>query len=74
MTAPTPACELCGRTGVVYLIEGRPYCPSCMYRKHPPLEYDGPDRRRYSPHSTPFTRRSEDQPSNSDPRKSPRRV
>jgi hypothetical protein len=45
-----------------------------MYRKHPPLEYDGPDRRRYSPHSTPFTRRSEDQPTNADPRKSPRRV
>ena len=73
MTSPSsPPCELCGRSGLVYLIEGRPYCPSCMYRMRPPLEYDGPERRRFTPHSTSFTRRAEDQAKVSG--KSPRRV
>jgi hypothetical protein len=69
----SPPCSLCGKTGIVYMVEQKPYCPSCMYKRHPPLEYDGPERRRYAPRSTPFTRRSEDQPRSSDPRKSPRR-
>jgi len=41
------------------MVEGKPYCPACMYRKHPPLEYDGPERRDESV-STPFTRRAGD--------------
>jgi hypothetical protein len=55
------------------MVEGNPYCPACMYKRHPPLEYDGPERRRFAPRSTPFTRRSEDQAKSSDPPKSPRR-
>jgi len=58
---------------MVYKIDDRHYCPSCMYKKHPPLEYDGPERRRYAPRSTPFTRRSEDQEKGSGTPKPPRR-
>ncbi|HET9794336.1 MAG TPA: hypothetical protein VFS34_07725 [Thermoanaerobaculia bacterium] len=58
MSAPS-RCDLCGRSGLLYLVEGRPCCPSCMYRQRPPLEYAGPERRS-SPVPTLFTRRSED--------------
>jgi hypothetical protein len=50
---------MCGKGGVLYLVEGKPYCPACMYEKRPPLSYDGPERRR-RPVSTPFTRRGGD--------------
>ncbi len=50
---------MCGKGGVLYLVEEKPYCPACMYEKRPPLSYDGPERRR-RPVSTPFTRRDED--------------
>jgi len=50
---------MCGKGGLLYLVEGNPYCPSCMYEKHPPLGYEGPERRR-NPVATPFTRRAKD--------------
>lgn len=58
-SVPLLACSLCARTGLVYMVEGEAYCPSCMYRKHPPHEYGGPERRDESV-STPFARRADD--------------
>jgi len=39
-------CTLCGREGVIYMLEGKPYCPSCMAKERPPLPHFGPERRR----------------------------
>ena len=40
------SCSMCGKDGLVYMVEGKPYCPSCMSKKRPPLNYEGPERRR----------------------------
>jgi len=40
-----PSCTLCGKEGI-YMLEGKPYCPSCISKKHPPLAHPGPERRR----------------------------
>jgi hypothetical protein len=40
------SCSMCGKDGLVYMVEGNPYCPSCMSTKRPPLRYGGPERRR----------------------------
>ncbi|HWC66022.1 MAG TPA: hypothetical protein VG777_08060 [Thermoanaerobaculia bacterium] len=40
------SCTSCGKDGILYMFEGSPYCPSCYSKKHPPLKYGGPERRR----------------------------
>ena len=40
------SCTACGKEGVLYMLQGAPYCPSCYSKKHPPLRYTGPERRR----------------------------
>jgi len=40
------SCSMCGKEGIIYMLEGQPYCPSCMSKKRPPLRYTGPERRR----------------------------
>jgi hypothetical protein len=40
------SCSMCGKDGIVYMLEGSPLCPSCMTKKRPPLRYKGPERRR----------------------------
>ena len=40
------SCSICGKEGLVYMVEGNPYCPACMSKKRPPLRYGGPERRR----------------------------
>jgi hypothetical protein len=37
---------MCGKDGIIYMLEGKPFCPSCMSKKRPPLRYTGPERRR----------------------------
>jgi hypothetical protein len=54
------SCERCGKSGIVYVHEGRNYCPPCLDELRPPLPYDGPERRRGEPNLLGFTRRSED--------------
>lgn len=39
-------CTLCGREGIIYMFEAKPYCPSCMSKKRPPIPHTGPERRR----------------------------
>ena len=46
LDAKNPSCTLCGEEGI-YLLEGKPYCPSCLSKKHPPFPYTGPERRRH---------------------------
>ena len=53
------SCSLCGRGGLLYMAEGKPFCPACMKKAHPPLPYDGPERRSRQA-STPWRRRLSD--------------
>ena len=52
-------CTLCGRDGIIYMLEGKPYCPDCMSKKRPPLPHVGPERRRHQT-STVYGRRESD--------------
>ncbi|MGH9441342.1 MAG: hypothetical protein ACRD16_03600 [Thermoanaerobaculia bacterium] len=52
-------CTDCGAEGVIYLLGGEPVCSRCMSKRRPPLQYDGPDRRRRQV-PTPFLRRETD--------------
>jgi len=53
-------CESCGKSGIVYVVEGRYLCPSCTTKQRPPLPYRGPERRRGLPNPLGFRRRSTD--------------
>ena len=52
-------CQMCGKEGMLYMLEGKPYCPTCLSKKRPPLDYRGPERRR-GQRPTPFLRRTTD--------------
>jgi len=45
-TADQLSCTACRKDGILYMLDGLPYCPSCYSAKHPPLRYTGPERRR----------------------------
>ena len=53
------SCTLCGKEGIIYMLEGKPYCPSCMSKKRPPLPHSGPERRNLQV-PTMYLRRSGD--------------
>jgi hypothetical protein len=53
-------CESCGKTGIVYILDGRYLCPACMSKHRPPLPYRGPERRRGLPNPLGFRRRATD--------------
>jgi len=52
-------CTDCGKSGVIYMVDGEPVCSRCMTKRKPPLVYAGPDRRRRQV-QTPFLRRDAD--------------
>lgn len=54
-------CTLCGRGGMLYMVNGKPFCPGCMKKAVPPLPYDGPERRSRQAR-TPWRRRKSDKP------------
>lgn len=55
----SPHCSECGKADAIYLVAGVSYCPACMRKKHPPLKYRGPERRRRQV-ATSFRRRGSD--------------
>jgi hypothetical protein len=55
----TMKCTLCGRGGMLYMVDRKPVCPGCMKKAHPPLQYGGPERRDRQA-STPWRRRNKD--------------
>lgn len=53
------SCTLCGRAGMLYMVDGKAICPGCMKKALPPLQYGGPERRSGQAR-TPWRRRNSD--------------